>query len=108
MTASKLLACGGDTSGIITKGIGPSPTAKDITKRTMAKLAAIDSPLFRPYPTTTRDRRAPNADPNRSTFRPTFSMRIIGGKVMITLITVIPIEMYGPNSGSDLERISLL
>lgn len=36
------------------------------------------------------------------------SMRIMGGKVIRTLTTVTPREMYGPRSGKDLESMLLL
>ena len=36
------------------------------------------------------------------------SIKNIGGKVIITFTIVIPRETYGPKSGNDLDKISLL
>jgi len=101
-------AFAGDTSGIITKGIGPRPTAKDITNVTIATLGRIEAPEFSPQPTAKSETRAPNVEILRSCFVPKRSISKIGGKVMITLMIVIVNDIYGPKRGRDFARMSLL
>ena len=86
------LTFAGDTSGIITKGIGPRPTAKDlhksyhsglmkvlgrritmktyITNVTIATLGRIVAPEFSPQPTAKSEIRTPNVEILRSCFVP--------------------------------------
>lgn len=91
-----------------------------------AKLASVTAPLSRPKPTASSEEMAPAADSASSVLRPMrcmtgvksvaqiqrsrihTSMRTIGAKVINTFTIVMPNEMYGPSSGSVLERISLL
>lgn len=91
-----------------------------------AKLASQTAPLFSPKPMATCERSAPATEAWSSFFRPIrcffhqhlgnahrrgmlqTSMRNMGGKVMNTFTTVMPSETYGPRSGSDFDKISLL
>jgi hypothetical protein len=81
------LTCAGETSGIMTNGTGPRPTANDLnlltsvenitrsgmTYMTKVMIATLDNatmPLFKPMPTNDKDTRAPKMDMESSRLRP--------------------------------------
>ena len=97
-----------------------------MTKVMIATLESTEDPEFSPQPTAKRETKIPNTEILRSCFVPKrcpgrsgktivilnrlidTSMSKIGGKVMITLMIVIPKDIYGPKRGMDFARMSLL
>ena len=65
-----LLTCCGETSGIMTKGMGPIPIANDAMNVITARLASGTAPLSSPIPTPIRDKMPPAADRVSKFFRP--------------------------------------
>lgn len=92
----------------------------------IATEARVTNPVSKPNPTHQSEAMAPSPDSESSFLRPIrytkaglimfnvfsyalhTSIKKMGGKVIITFTMVIPNDTYGPRSGSDLERISLL
>ena len=91
----------------MTKGIGPRPIAKALTKHTVAMLLVVVHPALSAKPSTTREARIPVMEVMSSLRCPYRSIVKMGGIVISKLITATPSETYAPALGSAAERISV-
>ena len=91
----------------MTKGIGPMPIAKALTKLNVAMLLIVVHPALSAKPSTTREAMIPAIEMISSLRCPYRSIAKIGGIVISKLITATPSDTYAPAFGSAADRISV-